>query len=66
MTHPTLLRMPAWYSKTAFEEMPLSLPQDAYAITTIGDRVRVSERGSGQLVYAGIGPVEIIESPVSS
>jgi hypothetical protein len=63
MTHPTLLRMPTWYSKTAFEEMPLSLPRDAYAITTLGDRVRVTEAATGQLVYAGIGPVEIIESP---
>lgn len=63
MTHPALLRMPTWYSKTAFEEMPLNLPQDAYAITAIGDRVRVTERASGQLVYAGIGPVEIIDSP---
>lgn len=63
MTHPTLLRMPTWYSRTAFEEMPLRLPRDAYAIATLGDRVRVTERESGQLVYAGIGPVEIIESP---
>lgn len=63
MTHPTLLRMPAWYSKTTFEEMPLSLPQDAYAITTIGDRVRVTEAATGELVYAGIGPIEIVKSP---
>ncbi len=63
MTHPTLLRMPTWYSKTAFEEIPLGLPQDAYAISTIGDRVRVTEAATGELVYAGIGPVEIIQSP---
>jgi len=63
MTHPALLRMPTWYSQTAFEEMLLSLPLHAYVVTTTGDRVRVTERESGQLVYAGIGPVEIIESP---
>ena len=42
--------------------MPLRLPRDAYAIATVGDRVRVTERESGQLVDAGTGPVEIIES----
>lgn len=60
--HPTILRMPTWYSKTAFEEMVLDLTPDDYVIVTAGDRVSVNERASGQLVYAGIGPVEIIKS----
>lgn len=60
--HPTLLRMPSWLGQSVTEEIRLDLPPDGYEVTTKGDRVRVVERATGQLVYAGIGPVEIITS----
>lgn len=58
--YPTLLRIPSWLGSSATEEIRLDLPPDGYQITTKGDRVRVVECASGQLVYAGIGPVEIV------
>lgn len=60
--HPTLLRMPSWLGPSVTEEIRLDLPPDSYEVTTNGDRVRVVERANGQLVYAGIGPVEIVTS----
>lgn len=39
--------------------MTLDLAPEDYVIVTVGDRVSIRERASGQLVYAGIGPVEI-------
>lgn len=60
--HPTLLRMPSWLGPATTEEIRLDLPPDGYEVTTKGDRVRVVERATGQLVYAGVGPVEIVTS----
>lgn len=60
--HPTLLRMPSWLGPTVIEEIQLDLPPDNYEVTTKGNRVRIVERTTGQLVYAGIGPVEIVAS----
>ncbi len=63
MDHPTLLRMPSWYSAEAHDEIPLLLRPEDYEIIHAGDRVRVIERATGQLVYAGPGPVEVVTSP---
>lgn len=64
--HPTLLRIPSWLGPTMTEEIRLDLPPDGYELSTRGDRVRVVERATGQLVYAGIGPVEIVTSHTPS
>lgn len=64
--HPTLLRMPSWLGPPLTEELRLDLPPDGYEVTTEGERVRVIERANGQLVYAGIGPVEIVATPLLS
>lgn len=59
-THLALLRMPSWLGPAMTEEIRLDLAPECYLVSTKGERVRVVERDSGQLVYAGIGPVEIV------
>ena len=58
--HLTLLRMPSWLGPALTEEIRLDLAPECYVLSTRGERVRIVERDSGQLVYAGIGPVEIV------
>ncbi len=61
--HPTLLKIPSWYSRDACDEIPLPMRPKEYKIIPAGSCVRVIERETGQLIYAGMGPVEVIESP---
>ena len=58
--HLTLLRLPSWLGPALTEEIRLDLAPECYVLSTRGERVRIVERDSGQLVYAGIGPVEIV------
>jgi hypothetical protein len=58
--HLTLLRLPSWLGPALTEEIRLDLAPECYLVSTQGERVRIVERDSGQLVYAGIGPVEIV------
>ncbi|MGJ7541723.1 hypothetical protein [Variovorax sp. LT1R16] len=58
--HLALLRMPSWLGPAMTEEIRLDLRPECYLVSAKGERVRVVERDSGQLVYAGIGPVEIV------
>ena len=56
---PALLRMPSWLGKGVSEEMTLPFEPGDYKITP-GDRWTVVALKTGETVYSGIGPVEII------
>ncbi len=60
--HPTLLRIPAWYSELAHDEVALPLPPDAYAVAQVDGCWRVTVCGTSELIYAGNGPVEVVVS----
>lgn len=63
--HPTLLRVPAWYSDTIRDEIVLPHPPEDYDIAPaegINGRWIVTS-SSGAVVYDGIGPVDIVRSP---
>ena len=60
--HPTLLRIPAWYSPKAHEEVLLPQPPEDYDVRQVGDRWQVTIGGTTELIYDGIGPVEVIRS----
>lgn len=56
--HPTLLRMPAWFGFP--EERALPLAPDAYALKEVSpDWWEVRASGSGELIYSGLGPVQV-------
>ena len=61
--YPTILRYPTWYGGMP-DEMVLSLEPTAYAVERLdGDRWRVTVRHTGEQLYQGIGPVEVLASP---
>lgn len=61
--HPTLLRRPdSARSSLMIEEVLAGDPWD-YKIVRVGDAWAVQEHTTGALVYAGLGPVEIVRSP---
>lgn len=63
--HPTLLRVPAWYSDRIQDEIVLPLPPEEYDVVP-GEGVNgrwVVTSSSGAVVYNGIGPVEVLRSP---
>lgn len=55
----TILRHPAWYSDSVFEEVRLPFEASEYKVTAgIGSDGRwLVERSNGDVVYGGIGPV---------
>ncbi|KWT97689.1 MULTISPECIES: hypothetical protein [unclassified Variovorax] len=59
---PALLRMPSWLGPDVHEEMELAFEPGDYKITP-GDRWSVVLLKTGETVYSGIGPVEIVRSP---
>ncbi|VTU41673.1 hypothetical protein [Variovorax sp. RA8] len=59
---PALLRMPSWLGPDAHESMELAFEPGDYKITP-GDRWTVVLLKTGETVYSGIGPVEILRSP---
>ena len=61
--HPTLLRVPTWYCNEPDEHV-LPLPADAYEAALSAERGwwQVVVRATGERVYHGIGPVEIVVS----
>lgn len=59
--HPTLLRYPSWLVVVA-EEQILPLPPEEYKVTP-GDWWSVRVRSTGELIYNGIGPVDVVRSP---
>ena len=59
---PALLRMPSWLGRDVQEEMALPFEPGDYKVTS-GDRWTVVLLKTGEAVYSGIGPVEIVRSP---
>ena len=60
--YPTLLRYPTWYGGMP-DEMVLPLEPTAYRVDQIdGDRWTVTVKHTGEVLYRGIGPVEVVES----
>lgn len=58
--HPTLLRYPSWLVVVA-EEQILPLPPDAYQVIP-DEHWSVRVRATGELIYHGIGPVDVVLS----
>ncbi len=58
---PTLLRMPSWLGLGIHEERELPLEPGNYKVTP-GDRWTVTSLKTGETVYSGIGPVEVVRS----
>jgi hypothetical protein len=58
---PTLLRMPSWLGLGVHEERELPLPPGDYKVTP-GDVWTVTLLKTGETVYRGVGPVEVLRS----
>lgn len=58
----SILRMPSWLGSGVHEEAELALEPGAYKVTPgePGARWTVTEVKTGETVYNGIGPVELI------
>jgi hypothetical protein len=54
-----VLRTPSWLGQGVYEEIELAFEPGDYKITP-GDRWTVVALKTGQTVYSGIGPVEIV------
>lgn len=62
INHPTLLQLPPWFGFP--EERKLPLEPDAYALKEVHpDWWEVRTTGSNELIYSGLGPIEILRSP---
>ncbi|OUM01737.1 hypothetical protein [Variovorax sp. JS1663] len=61
---PTLLRMPSWLGKDVSDEHELPHSPGDYKVTPGGedDRWMVTCLKTGEVVYRGIGPVEVVRS----
>jgi hypothetical protein len=57
----SLLRMPSWLGPGVLEERNLPLEPQAYRITP-GERWTVTAVKTGETVYSGIGPVEVVQA----
>jgi hypothetical protein len=63
-SYPTLLCTPPWSIEGVFpKETVLPLEPDAYAVTQQGETWRVAVKHSGEVLYEGPGPVEVVGSP---
>lgn len=61
--YPTLLRTPTWYGGMP-DELVLPLEAAAYRVEQVdADRWTVTVKHAGEVLYRGIGPVEVVESP---
>lgn len=63
--HPTLLLIPTWYGGPP-DEIVLPLPATSYAVRHQGDRSLVLQLATGELIYRGIGPAEVVVSGAPS
>ena len=62
--YPTLLCTPPWHTNGMLpRETELPLESGAYAVTQDGATWRVTVKHSGEVIYSGDGPVELVESP---
>lgn len=62
---PAVLQYPTWYGGPP-DEMELPLPVQHYAVQHAGDRTIVSVIGTGDIVYSGIGPAEVVDRAASA
>lgn len=63
--HQTLLLVPTWYGGPPVE-IVLPLPATSYAVHQQGDRSMVVLLATGELIYRGFGPAEVVVSRVPS
>lgn len=62
--YPALMCTPPGEAGGVFPaEIVLPLEAKAYAVTQEGEVWRVTVKHSGEVLYAGPGPVELVESP---
>ena len=62
--YPTLMCTPPGRAGGAFPtETVLPLEAEAYAVTQEGEIWRVMVKHSGEVLYSGQGPVDLVESP---
>lgn len=62
--YPTLMCTPPGEAGGVFpKETVLPLEAEAYAVTQQGEIWRVTVKHSGEVLYSGPGPVELVESP---
>lgn len=54
----TILRMPSWLGKDVHEECELPMAPGDYKVTP-GERWTVTSLKTNEVIYDGIGPVEI-------
>jgi hypothetical protein len=55
----TILRAPSWLGRDVHEDRPLPLSPGDYKVTP-GERWTVTSLKTNEVVYDGLGPVEII------
>jgi hypothetical protein len=62
--YPTLLRTPAGEIKGGFSrETVLLLEPQAYAVAREGETWRVTVKHTGEVIYVGLGTIELVASP---
>ena len=62
--YPTLMCTPPGGAGGVFPtETALPLEAEAYAVTQESEIWRVTVKHSGEVLYAGLGPVVLVESP---
>lgn len=58
---PSILRMPSWLGPGVHEERDLPFESADYEVIP-GDRWTVTALKTGETVYCGIGPVEVVST----
>jgi hypothetical protein len=60
---PTLLCAPSWLGRDVVEEIQLPFMPGDYIVIPGDDRWTVTCLKTGETIYRGIGPVEVLRSP---
>lgn len=58
----TLLRVPSWLGRGVVDEIQLPLMPGDYKVMPDDDRWTVTCLKTGETIYRGIGPVEVLRS----
>lgn len=56
---PAILKTPTWYGGPD-DETALIFPPEEYEVTHQGDRSTVRVVGTGEVIYEGIGPAQVV------